>query len=236
MNTVLSASVGKGGRNVARDVETVQQALNSQIAKLVPLAWLVEDGKCGPATAGAITEFQRRVLRHKNPDGLVTPKGPTWKALGGQLARQQAKNATGGWTGDAKLWSQEKKLLSMEPILRRKVETVLQQLEAQGFEPQIFYAWRSQAEQQKIIARGNSTVKISMHNITRNGLPYSYAADIVDKRYLWNTPACKPFFAALGKEAKAIGLVWGGDWTRPDWAHVQSIPVSQQAAIRRKSN
>ena len=75
----------------------------------------------------------------------------------------------------------------------------------------------------------------SFHNATnKDGTPCAYAADIVDKRWLWQPEAAKHgYWSALGAEAKANKLYWGGTWKHPDWAHVQLLPNAQLKHIRR---
>ena len=71
----LGASVGRGGKNLEEDVKAVQTALNRRAS-----AGLDVDGRCGPATIEAISEFQR-ALGQSRPDGRVDPKRGTARAL-----------------------------------------------------------------------------------------------------------------------------------------------------------
>jgi len=73
----ISGSVGKGGKNKAADVETVQRLLNHNGASPA----LDPDGDCGKLTIGAIEAFQKSKLGWK--DGRVDPGGKTWAALTG---------------------------------------------------------------------------------------------------------------------------------------------------------
>jgi len=67
----ISASVGKGGKNLPEDVKAVQEALNK-----VGGAKLSADGKYSSQTQKAIEEFQKRLGQFK-PDGLIRPgRGP----------------------------------------------------------------------------------------------------------------------------------------------------------------
>ena len=63
---------------------------------------------------------------------------------------------------------------------------------------------------QVLLARGRIAVDIV------NG----YAVDIVDKRFGWNVPDPQ-FWNDLGELAKKYGCSWGGDWSKPDPAHVE---------------
>ena len=79
--STISASVGRGGANHARDVRLIQELINRQLP--IPLLPLEVDGKIDPATIGAIEEYQRRVAHMAHPDGRVDPGGKTLQALRG---------------------------------------------------------------------------------------------------------------------------------------------------------
>jgi hypothetical protein len=144
----------------------------------------------------------------------------------------------GEWGGESSMWPQDKKIRSMHPNLRPMVTAVLDRLRERGFRPRIFYGWRSVAVQRQLKARGASQVDFSFHNAQlRDGTPNSYAADIVDERWNWGSEAeANGFWDALGEEAKAEGLVWGGNWTGfRDVAHVQLVPNSELGRVKRES-
>jgi peptidoglycan hydrolase-like protein with peptidoglycan-binding domain len=192
------------------------------------------DGICGTMTISAIRSFQSRVL--SDPDGLIQPGKITWKSLtkGSELV---SNPDCGQWSGDSSKWSQEKKLKSLTPDLRPKVAAVLEGLRNRGYQPIVFYGWRSVKVQQELVRQGNSTVRFSFHNAQlTDGTPDAYAADIVDQRYLWNEEAeTSGFWKALGEEAKKQKLFWGGDWSSlRDWAHVQLLANSQLGEVRQK--
>jgi peptidoglycan hydrolase-like protein with peptidoglycan-binding domain len=63
----LTASVGRGGKNLEEDVQAVQAALNRRMN-----AKLAVDGRCGAATINAIMEFQKAIGQSR-PDGRVDP-------------------------------------------------------------------------------------------------------------------------------------------------------------------
>jgi hypothetical protein len=75
----INGSVGRGGINRNGDVQIVQMLLNKK--KLSGQLALVIDGLIGPKTIASIEDFQRRVLKFRSPDGLISPSGPTIKAL-----------------------------------------------------------------------------------------------------------------------------------------------------------
>jgi peptidoglycan L-alanyl-D-glutamate endopeptidase CwlK len=232
--------VGSGGVNQHHDVRVVQSQLNAQLP--AQHQKLVEDAKCGPLTIAAIRSFQKLVVGLRVPDGRVDPRGRTLVALNNPssaakwsqgLTAQQQK-----WGGDSARWTQEKKLESMNPLFRVKVKSVVSALRKRGFQPKIFYGWRSVEVQLELFRRGRTKVKFSFHNAQRlDGTPNSYAADIIDRRWGWGEAAeANGFWRALGDEAKKRGLVWGGDWQRfRDVAHVQGRMNSELSNVKHES-
>ncbi|HEX8199220.1 MAG TPA: peptidoglycan-binding protein [Isosphaeraceae bacterium] len=233
MAVEIRGSVGRDGTNDPEDVGKVQSLLNAAGAN-PPLA---VDRKVGPKTLRAINEFQAKFLRE--PDGRVDPGGRTLgelnKATGSRTVPPEENRE---WTGDSSRWSQEKKLNSLNPQFREKVVLVLADLRKRGFQPSIFFGWRSVQVQLELVRKGNSTVKFSFHNAQKkDGTPNAYAADVIDTRWGWEAAAEKNgFWKALGESAKAVGLYWGGDWTSfKDWAHIQYYPNSSLSQVKRES-
>ena len=181
--------------------------------------------------------FQRRFL--SQPDGRLDVDGRTWRMLCDACAASTAPVAApADWSGDSSQWPEEKKLASLDPAFRPKVERVLEKLRAAGFQPQVIFGRRSVAVRRQLKASGHSKIDFSFHNAQkRDGTPNSYAVDIVDKRWGWTPDAERNgFWAALERLGKAEGCVWGGDWTSfPDVAHLQDKPNSQLAMVRAAS-
>jgi peptidoglycan L-alanyl-D-glutamate endopeptidase CwlK len=232
MSTILR-SVGRNGANLRSDVETVQTLLKAKGYD----AGIV-DGRCGNGTIGAITNFQRTFM--PRPDGLIDPNGGSWRRLSGTGAVSQTTNApvVTSWGGDSSQWSHEKKMASMFPAMRPKVEAALQGLRDRGFQPRIVFAWRSVAVQLELYRKGNTTVRFSFHNAQkRDGTPNAYAIDVIDSRYAWNpTAESSGYWRALGEEGRKQGLYWGGDWkTFKDWAHLQYFPNSHLRVVKAES-
>jgi Putative peptidoglycan binding domain/D-alanyl-D-alanine carboxypeptidase len=227
---ILQATVGASGTNLRGDVSTVQSLLKSKGYDPGPV-----DGICGVRTLAAIRKFQATFL--SQPDGLIEPGRTTWQRLSA-TAGTHANPVMTQWSGDSSQWSQEKKVLSMHPDFRPKVLEVVAALKQRGFQPKIFYGWRSVAVQLQLYNRGTSKVKFSFHNAQKpDGTPNAHAADIIDARYAWSAQAeTSGFWKALGEEAKMRGLYLGGDWSSfRDYAHVQLVPNSQLAKVKRES-
>ena len=240
--TTISASVGEGGDNREADVRAVQKLLAG--AGHDPKGI---DGRYGNNTRDAIIAFQRSFMA--SPDGRIDPGGGTLRRLdqaqaGAPAPAPAAPAAPSGggaaftdWSGDSSQWPQEKKLASLEPGFRAKIERVIAKLKAEGFQPRIVFGWRSTKVQAKLKAEGKSKISFSFHCAQHpDGRPNAWAVDLVDTRWAWNEPDCHKFFKALGAAGKAEGLVWGGDWTGfRDWAHLQGRQNSELAAVKRES-
>src|SRR5450755_2002573 len=145
--STLTGSVGANGRNARSDVLLIQGLLKSKGCDPGPV-----DGVCGSHTISAIRKFQATFL--PSPDGLVEPNRTTWHRLLQQIGPIALGLAQ--WNGDSALWSQDKKIASMNPLLRPKVKAVLAALAGSGFKPQVYYGWRSVAVQLKLYQEGNS--------------------------------------------------------------------------------
>lgn len=98
----LTASVGQNAANRPKDVRLVQRLINAHLP--IPLAPLVEDGKCGSKTIFAIKTYQQRVVGMSPPDGRVDPGGRTFRSLSGgavpppQSPSPSAQPSPGPWT------------------------------------------------------------------------------------------------------------------------------------------
>ena len=166
--------------------------------------------------------------RMSAPDRRVAAEGTTGKRI--------AEAAT--WTGDSSRWTQQKKLLSLEPAFRAKIEQVIAALKDQTFRPQIVFGWRSVEVQKKLFEEKKTKVLFSFHNAQlKDGTPNALAADIIDSRWAWTDAAqTKGFWSALGAEGKKLSLVWGGDWPEfPDVAHLQGRANSELATVKKES-
>lgn len=82
MDRMISASVGRNGRNHPNDVVTIQKLLNELdpgVGGASPK--LKVDGKCGSKTRAAIQKFQLNQFGWKFADGRVDPGGPTLQRM-----------------------------------------------------------------------------------------------------------------------------------------------------------
>lgn len=112
------------------------------------------------------------------------------------------------------------------PVFRARVDKLISNMKAAGFTPKVVEGLRSTAYQQWLYAQGRTrpgkkvTDDDGVHNISKH--QHGMAVDLVDDtggKINWNNIK---FYAQLSKEAKALGLEWGGWWkTLVDKPHVQ---------------
>ena len=122
---------------------------------------------------------------------------------------------------------------SLYPGFEVEVETIIQHLRKDKFQPKIITGFRNRKEQFIKKQQNFSTIDYGFHNVVtgtaESPIRSSLAVDIVDARYLWGeekdgklvldsekTKGAAEFFKKLGYYSKIIGLTWGGDWfTQP---------------------
>lgn len=80
-NPVISASVGKGGRNKPSDIFIIQRLLNECSVEFEGRGSLVPDGRIGIKTYNAIKNFQKTVVGSKRPDIRIDVNGKSFKTL-----------------------------------------------------------------------------------------------------------------------------------------------------------
>lgn len=91
MSTIrISQGVGIRQPNKYRDVKTVQSLLNANSVITTPGNELKVDGYIGEKTIAKIKDFQEKVVKLNNPDGIISPHGPTMRRLHGNIT--PAKN------------------------------------------------------------------------------------------------------------------------------------------------
>ena len=123
-------------------------------------------------------------------------------------------------------------LALLEPVMRGRVQQILDDAKAHGIELMVYETFRSKARQLDLFNRGASKLRdVGVHN-------YGLACDIV--KVVDGEPSWKGDFGLLGTLARAHGLIWGGDWGEPgrphsflDLVHVQRCTVARQASLFR---
>jgi hypothetical protein len=104
------------------------------------------------------------------------------------------------------------------PSMQAKVGKLIARMVELKYQPILFDGYRTATESARNAAKGTG-IKQSMHE-------YGCAADVICDEHGWNCrqKKCK-FYTVLGREANALGLYWGGDFSSVDQPHVQGIPA-----------
>jgi hypothetical protein len=99
------------------------------------------------------------------------------------------------------------KLAELRSPMRELVARVLDDIEADGYQPKIVWAYRSAAQQAAKAAAGYSlTARPGYHH-------WGLAVDIIDRRWGWKVrPENVEFFRALRAACDVVGLASGGWW------------------------
>jgi hypothetical protein len=148
--------------------------------------------------------------------GDQDPRGPSTDPHGG------ASYSYGGAPLRAGIDRDPRNLL---PGFAAKVELLFGRLRARGYKPLLWEGLRTPARAAMLERKGTGSAR-SIHCL-------GAAVDIVDEQRKWGASA--DFWQAIGQEAKALGLTWGGEWRKRDLPHVQAIAVADQAAFRAMS-
>lgn len=112
----------------------------------------------------------------------------------------------------------------LHPTLRSKAEELIQRAAAVGINLIISQTLRSKAEQDEIYAQGrtqtgkvvsNAPYPQSLHNW---GVAFDIAIIGADGKVTWDVT----WFKKVGPIGEALGLVWGGRWSKfPDYPHFE---------------
>jgi hypothetical protein len=106
------------------------------------------------------------------------------------------------------------RLAELYPTFGKKVEKVIETLEAANLRPRIQSGWRSISDQLKAFESGHSKLRFGFHNVTgHNGTPEALAVDLLDD-VAPLTPG-KVYLLQLAAAAEKAGLVTGIRWGVP---------------------
>lgn len=106
------------------------------------------------------------------------------------------------------------RLKELYPTFRKRIQTVIERLEAQGLRPRIQDAWRSPKDQLKAFNSGHAKLKYGFHNVTgKDGAREALAVDMLDDDH----PAHerKEYLLRLAAAAEEQGLLTGIRWGVP---------------------
>lgn len=119
----------------------------------------------------------------------------------------------------------EDKIELLLPTMQVRVQQLIDNMNALGYEPVLFDGLRTAEEAEANAKKGTGVVE-SMHL-------FGVAADLICELHGWSCRAqkCK-FYQNLKREAVKLGFVSGSDFGSVDEPHVQACFIADQAAMR----
>ena len=221
MSTLRKGS--KGSR-----VGTLQRVLGSLGYRLKA------DDDFGPKTERAVRAFQKK--HGLKVDGIVGRR--TWNKLddvyqpgednwtsSGVLTKARTKEAETKLPKPSSSILAHKRLKGVHPDLAAKMARLIELAAEDGLQLRVTQGVRTFAQQDALYAKGRTTKGPKVTN-ARGGYSkhnYGLAADVcvLDPKTGKVTWEGK-YYDGLGKYAKAVGLTWGGSWSRfPDRPHFE---------------
>jgi hypothetical protein len=116
----------------------------------------------------------------------------------------------------------------LDPYMRAAMANLLDEASNMGIECMVWESFRSKARQLELYARRKTRLRdVGVHT-------YGLAVDIVERDD--GAPSWKGNFLWLRDLAKKHGLIWGGDWGRPDLKHdfVDLVHVQRCSLVRQR--
>ena len=125
----------------------------------------------------------------------------------------------------------------LDPDFVQIVLRLVKRLEARGFQMTLVEGYRSPERQEMLAAR---EVKVTQARGFASRHQYGLAVDlapVISGRPVFSelVPGVSAAFQALGQEAEALGLIWGGRWSFRDLVHVEApgrIQENMAARVR----
>ena len=127
------------------------------------------------------------------------------------------------------------RLLKVHPELAQKITAMVATLEAQGIATRVVQGLRNWEDQERIYAQGRTTPGPKVtdappgHSMHEFGLAVDCMPSInpPGQIYIQDEVAGSSRYLAMRAIAEALGLTSGSRWlhVRPDWPHLQLIPL-----------
>jgi hypothetical protein len=123
----------------------------------------------------------------------------------------------------------------LHPELLKRINYVLQDLQARGWDVRLSNGSRSLSKQLLEKAAGRSSASFSFHMVTDGaGRPQAMAVHVIDRSLGYRAAKGHPFWQDLETSAERHGLRTGNSWKKPwDPAHVQLYENKQLKDVRR---
>jgi peptidoglycan L-alanyl-D-glutamate endopeptidase CwlK len=177
------------------------------------------------AVAGAWRLSEQHVLRGTVPERMDT--GYAFRQLFNEerlVPPPPLPPAMFADTGLPSLAIADRNWWRVDPVLAQRILRVISRLEAQGFRFVLIEGYRSPDRQN---ALKNGAVKVTHASAYRSRHQFGLAVDlapVLEGRIVMSEkdPRAREAYQALGREADAEGLVWGGHWSLRDFGHLEA--------------
>lgn len=177
-------------------------------------------------TAGVLFQLRDRIAAAVPHGVRVTGNGTVAAVLGEERLLPPPVLPPSAFRGEAglNLESADRDWAKLDPDFLQMVLRLVRRLEQRGIRMTMVEGYRS-PERQDMLAARDTTVTQAKAFASRH--QYGLAVDLVpviDGRPVFSeqVPAAAAAFQALGAEAEALGLVWGGRWSFRDLVHVEA--------------
>lgn len=111
----------------------------------------------------------------------------------------------------------------LQPVFRQTLLTLLARLSARGYDFVLVEGYRSPERQESLAALGGHVTQARAYESRHQ---FGMAADLAPIRngvllFNFEDPWAKSAYTEFGREASAMGLVWGGQWKMQDYGHIE---------------
>ncbi|WP_230370612.1 M15 family metallopeptidase [Paludibacterium denitrificans] len=123
----------------------------------------------------------------------------------------------------------------MNPVFVQTVLRVMATMKARGFAMVLLEGYRSPARQDALAAQSNHVTQAKggqskhQYGLAVDLAPMRNGKVVISERDAWAMQA----YQALGEEAQAVGLTWGGNWSFKDFGHIEQ-PGSLKVLLGKK--
>jgi hypothetical protein len=209
---VAQLRVGRIARSLTRRRDVLLAGGSMLLILAVVVLLLCMNGAYrAPSFQGGVYRDAHRIQQVLVEDKLVPPPPLPPSAFTDVIAqRPSLQGADRDWN-------------KLQPLFSQEVLHVMQRMKVRGFDTMLLEGCRS-PERQDRLAQQSQTVTKARGGQSRH--QYGFAADIAFVRegkvvISERDPWAMQGYLALGEEAQAAGLTWGGNWSFKDYGHIE---------------
>lgn len=194
----------------------------------VTLAWPLAAALAIVASAGCAWTAAVPMVAEPSSSSMLAVHSAFLGDLSGTAATASAVVAIDSGHGAA---TADRDWNRLEPVFRDRLERVIDRLGRRGYRFQLIEGYRTPERQEQLLAM---PVRVTYAGAWQSRHQFGLAADLAPisaGRVLVSADSEEALgaYKALGEEAEAAGLTWGGRWTLRDYGHVElAVPTSRE--------